>query len=98
MFLATVIINTNTAKVFGATQNTYVPCYLKKRSRDLVLTSLNRLEASKNLDKTNIVQAESGEFSAVSHTDNATHTLCHLEMMKICPTALLFMEKVILPV
>ena len=47
----------------------HVPSYLKNRPRDLVLTCLNRFEAAKNLDKTGIVQVESGEFSVISHTD-----------------------------
>ena len=50
----------------------HVPSNLKNRPRDLVLTCLNRCEAAKNVDKTVIVQVGSGEFSVISHTDNAT--------------------------
>ena len=48
-----------------------VPSYLKNRPRDLVLTCRNRFKVAKNVDKTGIVQVESGEFSVISHTDNA---------------------------
>ena len=43
----------------------------KPTTRFGFLTCVNRFEAAKNVDKTGIVKVGSGEFSVISHTDNA---------------------------
>ena len=64
-----------------------VQSYLTNGQRDLVLACLNRFESAKDVDKTGIVQAGSGEFSNISFAVNAARYRTSFGVTKLCHMA-----------